>query len=284
VNLFRFIPGYETHIYDEGKEPLLFLFLAFMVAFALCRTYTRMARTRGWGSGNVGGVHMHHVVPGVVLLVFCGILGFSTLTDGEIPYELVAIGFGVGAALTLDEFAMIFHLKDVYWTDEGRTSVDALLMGVALAGLLLVMSSPFGIDEDSRRAGAAVFFAVVAFNVVFAAITFLKKKPLLGTVAVLFPPAGLIGAIRLAKPGSPWAHWFYDPTRARSPRASQWRSRKLKRATVRFTEGRLGRFERRFSDLVGGAPDLPSPSEPEERQEPVTPLSSSTTRTTSPRS
>jgi hypothetical protein len=70
VNLFRFIPGYETHIFDEGKEPLLFLFLAFIVAFALTRLYTRMARSRGWGSGNVGGVHMHHMVPGIILMVF----------------------------------------------------------------------------------------------------------------------------------------------------------------------------------------------------------------------
>ena len=42
--MFRFIPGYESHIYDEGKEPLLFLFLAFIITFALTRLYTRMAR------------------------------------------------------------------------------------------------------------------------------------------------------------------------------------------------------------------------------------------------
>ena len=50
MNLFRWIPGYESAIYDEGKEPLLLLFIAFLVAFALTRLYTRLARTRGWGS------------------------------------------------------------------------------------------------------------------------------------------------------------------------------------------------------------------------------------------
>ena len=258
VNLFRFIPGYETHVYDPGKEPLLFLFMSFLITFALVRLYTRMARTRGWGSGNVGGVHMHHMVPGVILMVVCGILGFSTVTNREIPYELVAIGFGAGAALTLDEFAMLFHLKDVYWAEEGRTSVDAMLMGVALGGLLLVISSPFGIsDQAQQEEGKIGFFTTVAFNVVFAAITFLKKKPIIGTIAVLVPFVGLFGAIRLAKPGSPWAHWFYDPGRGRQ-RFRAWRERRLARATWRYTEGRSGRFERWFSDLVGGAPSLTS--------------------------
>ena len=260
MNLFRFIPGYETSIYDEGKEPLLFLFIAFLITFALVRLYTRLARTRGWGSGNVGGVHMHHVVPGVILMTVCGILGFSTLTNGEIAYELVAIGFGVGAALTLDEFAMIFHLKDVYWTEEGRASIDAMLMGVAASGQLLVVSSPFGIDDENQAEGAIPFFATVAFNVLFAAVTFLKRKPLVGTIAVLIPIVALAGAIRLAKPGSPWAHRFYDPARARSERSRRRRERKLQRSRRRFEEGWCGRFERWFSDLVGGAPHLTSSS------------------------
>lgn len=257
MNLFRFIPGYESHIYDAGKEPLLFLFLSFLVTFALVRLYTRLARSRNWGSGNVGGVHMHHMVPGVILMALCGVLGFSTLTwNSDIAYELVAIGFGAGTALVLDEFAMIFHLRDVYWTEEGRTSVDAMLMGVALAGLLLVVSAPFGIDDQTRQWGSATFFVFIAFNVVFAVLTFLKKKPMLGTVAVLVPLAGIVGTCRLAKPGSPWARWFYDPEKARGEHARARREFKLYCATWRFTQGWPGRFETWFSDLVGGAPHL----------------------------
>jgi hypothetical protein len=267
VNLFRFIPGYETHIYDEGKEPLLFLFLAFIVAFALTRLYTRMGRKRGWGSGNVGGVHMHHMVPGIILMVLCGILGFSTLTDGPIAYELVAIGFGVGAALTLDEFAMIFHLKDVYWSEEGRTSVDAMLMGVALAGLLLVVSSPLGVDEETRQEGAWGFFTVIFINGCGAVITFLKKKPLLGTVSVIVPVFGWVCAIRLAKPGSPWARWFYNPEKARTDHARARREFKTYCSHWRFTQGWAGRFELWFTNLVGGAPSVPTPETT--RQEPA---------------
>jgi hypothetical protein len=57
VNLFRFVPGYDEHIYDANKEPLLFMFIAFLITFAFVGIYTRMARARGWGSGSVGGVH-----------------------------------------------------------------------------------------------------------------------------------------------------------------------------------------------------------------------------------
>lgn len=53
-DLFRFIPGYETHIYNDNKEPLLILFLAFLITFALTRLYTRLARKRGWGSASSG--------------------------------------------------------------------------------------------------------------------------------------------------------------------------------------------------------------------------------------
>jgi hypothetical protein len=263
VNLFRFIPGYEDHIYDNGKEPLLFLFLAFIVAFALTRLYTRLARKHGWGSGNVGGVHMHHMVPGVILMVVCGILGFSTLTNGDIAYELVAIGFGVGAALTLDEFAMILHLRDVYWEEEGRTSMNAMFMGIAFAGLLLVVSSPVGIDDNARQSGALTVFLLVFFNLSFAIVAFLKKKPIFGTIAIIAPFFSIIPAVRYAKPGSPWARWFYDPARAKTPAARARREFKTYCSAWRFTQGWPGRFERWFSDLIGGAPSLPQAADPE---------------------
>jgi hypothetical protein len=159
---------------------------------------------------------------------------------------------------------MIFHLKDVYWAEEGRTSIDALLMGVALAGLLLVVSSPFGID-DARQDGAAGAFVVIFLNAIGAIITFLKKKPLLGVVSVVVPVFGWVCGIRLAKPGSPWARWFYDPAKAKRPAAIARREFKTYCSNWRFTQGWAGRFERWFSDLVGGAPSLPDAS----RQEPA---------------
>jgi tryptophan-rich sensory protein len=261
VNVFSFIPGYESYIYNEGKEPLLFLFLAFLITFALTRVYTRLARTRGWGSGSAGGVHMHHMVPGIILMSVAGILAFTQFADNEVVEEVAAILFGAGLALTLDEFAMIFHLKDVYWSEEGRTSIDALLMGVAGSGLLLVSSAPTSgepalvLEFGSFRLEFGLFIAI-AINLVLSAITFLKKKPFLGTVSILVIFVGMVTAVRLGKPGSPWAHWFYDPDRGRE-RFRKRRARKAERSLRRFTVGWSGQFERWFSDLVGGAPTAP---------------------------
>ncbi len=252
MNVFRFIPGYESGVYEEGKEPLLFLFLSFLVACALTRLYTRLARSHNWGSGSVGGVHMHHMVPGVILMVASAIMAFSQFRENNVVVELAAVGFGIGAALTLDEFALMFHLKDVYWTREGQTSVDAMIMGLAASGLLLASSSQF---EGER---SIALFTTIAVSAVLAAITFLKNKPILGVVAIFVSPMGIVGALRLAKPNSAWAHWFYDPRRG-SRRRTQKRQRKLQRSTQRFEQGQLGRFERWFSHLIGGKPHLPSP-------------------------
>jgi lysyl-tRNA synthetase class 2 len=251
MNLFRFVPGYESTIYDNGREPLLCLFLAFLVTFALVRLYTRLARKHGWGSGSAGGVHVHHMVPGVILAAVGGILAVTQYSGNEVVKAVAAILFGVGLALVLDEFAMILHLRDVYWTSEGRTSVDAMLMGLAGSGVL--MHASFALGGES----AVALSVTLGIAVVLAAVTFLKKKPFLGIVALAVLPVGIVTAIRLGKPGSPWARWFYDPDRGRDRRRSV-RERKRDRSARRYTVGWSGRFERWFSDLVGGAPTPPS--------------------------
>jgi lysyl-tRNA synthetase class 2 len=256
VNLFDFIPGYETYVYDAGKEPILFLFIAFLVTFALTRLYTRLARLYGWGSGNVGGVHVHHIIPGLVLMAGAGITAFTPWGAEEVARAILAIFFGIGAALVLDEFALVFHLKDVYWSQEGQSSIIAFVMGAALAGLCLIASTPFGVAERNEQTSATTFFVTIAFNVVFALITFIKGKPFMGTIGVILPLVALVSAIRLAKPTSPWAHWFYDPERGRMHRR---REKKLARSTKRYTQGWQARFERRAYDLIGGKPHLPSP-------------------------
>lgn len=259
MNVFGWIPGYTDGVYESGKEPMLLLFIAFMITFVATRLYTRLARVYNWGSASAGGVHMHHMVPGVILMAVCGILGFSTIYENSVAAGVLAIGFGAGTALTLDEFAMIFHLRDVYWTQEGRTSVDAMLMGLALSGLLLVGFAPLDFEGESAASSSELgFFIVLGFNAGLAAITFLKRKPFLGVIAVLTPAVGFVTAIRLAKPGSPWAHWFYNPKRGGKRRRAR-HEKKLERAIARFEYGRLGRFERWFSDVVGGAPTLTAP-------------------------
>ena len=268
MNVFGWIPGYTDGIYDEGKEPMLLLFITFFITFVLTRLYTRLARVYGWGSASPGGVHMHHMVPGVILMAVCGVLGFSTIYENGVAAGILAMGFGAGTALTLDEFAMIFHVRDVYWTEEGRTSVDATLMGFALAGLLLVGFAPLNVEQESAASqGEMAFFIALFANAALAAITFLKKKPLFGVVALLIPTVGFFSSIRLAKPGSPWAHWFYNPDRG-SHLTRGRRNRKLERSIARFDYGRLGRFERWFSDVVGGAPTVAALNEPKGEREP----------------
>ena len=215
MNLFRAIPGYEDEIYGPGKEPLLLLLLSFVLAFALTRLYTRLARRHSWGSGRVGGVHLHHMVPGIVLVLVSGVIGFSTYRNPAVV-DLAAIAFGAGAALVLDEFALVFHLDDVYWQDEGRTSVVATVLGAALLSLMLVVTAPFGIhNEPFGDRNRLIVFTLLGLNAAWALVSFLKGKPFVGTAAIFVPFVGLVGAVRLAHPRSPWAHLFYDEAKER---------------------------------------------------------------------
>ena len=250
LDVFRFIPGYSEHIVGDGKEPVLLLLLAFLITFTLTRLYTRLARVYGCGSGSVaGGVHLHHMVVGILILIVTAIVTVSQWPTG-IGRDLIAIFFGVGAALVLDEFALSLYLKDVYWSPEGRTSIDATAMGVMLAGLLMVGVSPFGVDDaDSSR---TIAFGVIAFHVVLAAVTFLKGKLMLGLAAIFIPFVGLIGAFRLAKPHSAWSRWFYKHSPRRRERAHQ---------RYEVHPGWAERFNIWFTNLIGGAPSRPSPGE-----------------------
>src|SRR5690348_18314811 len=101
MNLFGFVPGYGTHIYDSGREPGFLVLLAFILTLAGTRYYTRMARVRGWGSAHIGDVHVHHLVPGVVVSLVAGGLAVG-LEPRELWVALLAIVFGGGAALVLE--------------------------------------------------------------------------------------------------------------------------------------------------------------------------------------
>jgi hypothetical protein len=254
MNPLRDVPWYETHIYDAGKQAVFFLFLAFLISFAMARLYTRLARIHGWGSASVGGVHLHHAVPGLVLVLVAGVLSFTVWGDSTPAREHTAIVFGIGAGLVLDEFALIFYLKDVYWSREGRGSIDAVIMGTLVTALLLVVSSPFGVEKEEFFEGShALAFTLIILNYGWAVICFLKGKPILGVVGLLIPLIAFIGALRLAKPTSPWSRWFYDPDR-RPERLRHSRERKRERARCRYVTGWEGRLEREIDDLIGGAP------------------------------
>ena len=86
-----------------------------------------------WWPGSVvseSGVHLHHLVFGIVTMMIAGAVGFTVL--GDSPWtEICAFAFGVGAGLTIDEFALWVYLEDVYWSEEGRSSIDATVIAAA---------------------------------------------------------------------------------------------------------------------------------------------------------
>src|SRR5436309_13850572 len=117
--VYDVINTHGTH----GRGPAFLVLLAFLLAFGFIRTSARLMRSPkvSWWPGSVtteSGLHLHHLVWGIVLLLVTGFLSF--VTSSKSPWdELLAGLFGVGAGLTLDEFALWIHLRDVYCGEEG---------------------------------------------------------------------------------------------------------------------------------------------------------------------
>jgi hypothetical protein len=244
VNLFDFIPGYDDQIFESGREPIFVTLAAYLITFALTRTYTRLARIYGWGSASAGGVHVHHIVVGIFFVLGSGVMIIGFQPEEGFWQLLLCAVFGVGAAFILDEFALVLHLEDVYWSDEGRSSVDAVAISVVVGALVLLHVVPFdpkNADDESRWALAAY----VAYNLVTVVVTLLKGKFITGLVGVFVPFVALVGAVRLAKPTSLWARRFYGAT-----------SRRRRRSEERYArhEERWDARRHRLEDLVGGAP------------------------------
>ena len=126
---------YRNHMPKNQRRERLFLTaLAFAITFALTRALTHAihADLGPFHNVSVGGTHVHHLVWGILLLLVVGYLNIVEY-GGEyrwsgIGIRLTAILFGIGAALTLDEFALWLNLEDVYWQREGRQSIDAVLV------------------------------------------------------------------------------------------------------------------------------------------------------------
>ncbi len=132
--------AYREEIVAQGKEPAFLLTLAFLGTFGAVRTITYSIRSgRRTPFRNVtlrGGLHIHHMVPGTILVLVSGYLGL-VLPDPR-PTRVLAVAFGIGAALVLDEFALLLRLADVYWEPEGRESIDAVVLAVGFATLYLL--------------------------------------------------------------------------------------------------------------------------------------------------
>jgi hypothetical protein len=234
---------FQTHP-EPGRESAFVVLLAFLCSFGFIRTSARLTRSVSWWPGGVeteGGVHLHHLVWGIVLLLLSGFTAFAT--DLSSPWwQITAVAFGIGAGFTLDEFALWVHLEDVYWSSEGRSSLDAVVLATVFAGLVVLGVNPYGLDEAGSIVATTAW---VAFTLVMSGFAFFKGRIVLGMLALFVPFVfGVWAAVRLARPRSPWARRYDEEKLAKS-------RRRFGPDTVSARAGR------RFLDLIGGAPSPP---------------------------
>jgi hypothetical protein len=239
------------------RTSVLLLLASFLISFLFIRTSARLMRSPKvpWWPGSVtteGGLHLHHLVFGIVLMLVGGTLGFA-LDESQSPWiELAAVAFGIGAGLTFDEFALWVHLEDVYWSDEGRQSVDAAVIAIAFVALVLTGAFSASLDTTSP-AIIAVGIAAIVFELVMILICFAKFRLFHGMFGIPIAPFAWWGAARLAKPNSPWAKRFY---RERNPK-------KQARAEARYGHRRIDRLKDRMRDAIGGRPTPIEPGDPQ---------------------
>jgi len=248
--------------------------IGLLLTFLGVRINTRLIRAKvKWWFHDIesdGGLHVHHMVIGVVLMVVVGLCLIAFLPHGLL-LQLAAFAFGAGVALTLDEFALILRLQDVYWTTEGRLSVDAVIVAVCAGTLLVLGVRPFGIANSTGVTGiaaGAIIAVTILSNLFWAVLCLLKGKLWTGFFALFIPVVGVVGAIRVARPGSPWAHRRYGDKPGKLAKAR--RREDHVNATWRA-------WREAFFDLIAGKPHLPGvttstegkPAAPDARETPV---------------
>lgn len=257
---------FEHDIVDRGRLPLLCCLIAFILTFFVTRTFVRLIRRRAtigrpprwWEPRNIhiGSKHIHHVVVGVLMVMVSGVTMVALSVTGHEPeFTAGAIVFGIGAALVLDEYALILHLSDVYWEEDGQTSVDAVFAAVAVGGLLVLGLHPLmffiSLWHDTTHSlvlRAGLVFAMV-LTLPLAVLVVLKGKVWTGLIGMFFVPLLFIGAIRLSRPQAPWARYLYMSRLDKMSRALQ-RERTLRRPVVR---AKLW-----LQSTIAGTPRLPS--------------------------
>jgi hypothetical protein len=242
------LSDFWDRLVDHDEQGLFLVLVGFVLSFAFIRMSTRLIRSPKvpWWPGSVvsdSGVHLHHLVFGIVTMIAAGALGFAALGHG--PWaEICAFFFGVGAGLTIDEFALWVYLDDVYWAEEGRSSIDAMVIAAACMLLILLGLSPFNFETGSFSAIAG---SLLAAGTIFClvAICFAKQRVMHGTIGFFVLPIAIYGACRIGKPGSAWARRRYG----------ERRPAKQAKAEARFPpDRRTERFKNAFRDIVGGKP------------------------------
>ncbi len=213
---------YQEALVATGRSAALWLLIGFLVTFGATRWITLRIRAReacdeGEADARgaikdvyIGGVHIHHQVWGILLVLVVGLLEFRFRPDS--PWqEVLAALFGVGAALALDEFALWLQWRTSTGAEEGRKSIDAVMVALVVGVALLLGTSPIGLDAGTVETNGLLFAsAAVVLHISYTIVCLLKGKLVTGLVGLPIPLLGLVGAIRLAKPSSFRARRFYS--------------------------------------------------------------------------
>lgn len=254
----RFLHGWERNVFEPGKHPLLLMLVSFVVTFLVVRGIVRMIRAGRGPFRNVstGAVHVHHLVPGTLLLFTGATLSISGI-GAFWADEIAAVLIGVGGGLVFDEFALLLYLNDVYWTQQGRVSLEMVAVVVIIVMCILLGLSPVGVDnitirEFTIRITMQIHFLLCGLG---AAVCLLKGKYYTAVWAVFFAIIAIIGAVRLARPGSVWAHRFYRPGSSKERRAQH---------RIDVFEGRWGKLGRRMGNVLAGAVSQPYETLPDD--------------------
>ena len=237
---------WENQLVEHERQHVFLVLVGFIGSFAFIRMSTRLMRSPKvpWWPGSVstGGVHVHHLVFGIIAMMIAGTLGFAAA--GHSPTtEICALLFGIGIGLTIDEFALWVYLDDVYWAEEGRSSIDATVIAAGAMGLVVLGVNPFDLGDGSEGVPALIASALLLALCV--GISFFKGRRMHGVVGFFLFPFALYGACRIGKPSSGWARRRYGD---RNPK-------KQLKSEARFPpDRRTDRFKEALRDIIGGKP------------------------------
>ena len=240
---------WNDQLVEHDRQWVFLVLLGLILSFGFIRMSTRLMRSPRvpWWPGSVvseSGVHVHHLVFGIVMMMLAGTISFAGFATDPI-YAICALVFGIGIGLTIDEFALWVYLDDVYWKEQGRSSIDAAVLAVTFMGLVLIGVRPFDVDSASS-ADVVASAVIIAMNLTFAAVCLLKKRLWHGTIGFFVPFIAIYGGLRLGKPESWWAKRRYG---AHNPH-------KQERAEHRFRpDRRTERLKQTLRDAIGGTPE-----------------------------
>jgi hypothetical protein len=129
------------------RRGLVLAWWGFTLTFGGLRLLTWLIHVDAAGVGNVsaGGVHIHHYVWGILILLAVGACGLVERSPRW--HTWMGLAYGVGAALVIDETANLIDLKDVYWEHSGGVSIAVALIIIGIAGGLLALTH----REEDRR-------------------------------------------------------------------------------------------------------------------------------------